>query len=81
MQKDILSFDSMLSFLEARGPSPDPNNPGQLLPAHAAAVSLSAHDYGEVILELDEMCRQLGSRCSPETQATVAQGKALLNLK
>lgn len=60
-QTEDLNFDEFLDFLEAQ-----PELPGKF--AHGAAVCMSAADFNEMKTELEQACRELGKRCSLQTQ-------------
>lgn len=55
------TFDEFISWLE---PESDANGN----PVRAAAVCVSSEDYKKAKIELETMCRMLGSRCKYEVQ-------------
>lgn len=63
-QTEDMTEDEFLDFLEAMPERPDPNHPGKTLPAHAAAIVMSADDWNEMKTELEQACRELGSHCN-----------------
>lgn len=67
----FMTFDEYIEFLEARDERPDPANPGQTLPAKAAAISMSAEDFKEFKTEHEVMCRMLGKKCKYQFTDTV----------
>jgi len=71
-----LDFNHAIEFLEARPERPDPDHPGQTLPAKGAAICLPSADYATVATELELACRLLGKQCTYETQKLIAGIKA-----
>src|SRR5437660_1361619 len=65
-ETDNLTFDQFIDFLEAQGERPDPVNPKKTLPERGAAICMSSEHFGQMKTAMEEMCRQLGSRCSYE---------------
>lgn len=61
-------MDQFLDFLEAQDARPDPNDPSNILPAHGAALCMSAADWTQMKMELEEACRELGDHCTVEMQ-------------
>lgn len=59
-----LTLAEVLDILEARPERPDPQHPGLVLPAHPSGVFESAEDYASDSSELQQACRDLGTRCS-----------------
>lgn len=57
-----LTEDQFLTFLEAS-------------PTKAAAICMSAQDFGTLKTELELACRELGSSCSYQTQAVIKKMK------
>ncbi len=77
-----LTFDQLIDMLEAQPERPDPDHPGQVLPAHGAAIIQSSEDWGKNKTALEEACRELGARCSYEVkQAIVNLNRATEKLR
>lgn len=90
----LLTFNELIDFIEAQPertcvPVPgfpvcaDDQSQGVpvKMPARGAAFILSASDFGQIALELQEGCRMLGKRCSFQMQLLVEklnQAKTLL---
>lgn len=53
-----------MDILLAQPERPDPDNPGQTLPAHGAAIFMSAADFTAFKTEHETMCRELGKSCT-----------------
>lgn len=60
---NLMDFNHSIDFLQAEPSRPDPDHPGQTLPAHGAAISMSAEDFNGFKTEHEEMCRELGKKC------------------
>lgn len=71
-----LSMDEFLDFLEAEPERPDPNNPSQTLPAHGAALCMSPADWNLMKTELEQACREMGTRCTLAVQKLIVQLKS-----
>ena len=70
-QTEDLSMDDFLNFLEAEPEKPDPNDASKTIPAHAAAICMSAEDWNTMKTELELACRQMGSHCSYATKLLI----------
>lgn len=71
-ETEDLTMDEFIDFLEAKGERPDPKDPSKTIPAKAAAICMSAEDWKIMKTELEEACREMGSRCSLETKKAIA---------
>lgn len=74
-----MDLQHSLDWLQPQNQRPDPDNIGQTLPAHGAALCRSANDYLEAKNELEEACRILGKRCTLEMQKTIDHMKQMLD--
>lgn len=63
-----MTFDDYIDFLVPKPERPDPDRPGHTLPARAGAMCQSADDWNENMKALEQACRMLGSKCSPEAK-------------
>jgi hypothetical protein len=70
-----LTLEETIEFLEPQLERHDPDHPGKTLPARAGAVCQSAEDESKIKTALEQACRELGRRCSPEIRS------ALLNME
>lgn len=61
-----LDFDQFLNFLEAAPATAQ-------TPAKAAAVCMSAQDWGQMKSELEQACRELGATCSYSIKSFLAK--------
>jgi hypothetical protein len=59
----ILDESHCTDILLAEDVRPDPDNPGQTLPAHGAAIFMSADTFNAFKAEHEVMCRELGKTC------------------
>lgn len=66
----VLDYDHSIDMIEARPERPDPDNPGQTLPAHGGSVIQTSSDYSKIKTTLDEACRALGNDCTEEMKQT-----------
>lgn len=77
---NTLTFDEFIDMINAqaaRNCAPVPgfnicadNQTGTAasLPARGAAIVISSDDFGNILTELETMCRMLGAQCSYQTQ-------------
>lgn len=61
-----MPFEMLIEYLEPQTERPDPEHPGQTLPARGGAICQTAEDYGKIKTVLEQACRELGSKCSYE---------------
>lgn len=59
-----LTFEQALDFLEAQPERPDPERPGEMLPARGGAICMSADDWNRMKTELEKACKKL--KCKRE---------------
>lgn len=71
-EKEVLSFDQWIDFLEAQEAT-------QNSPAKGAAVCMSSIDWGAMKTELEIACRMLGKRCTYELKAHILSMKRAID--
>lgn len=72
-----MTLDQFLDFLEPKAERPDPNDPSATIPGRAGAICQSAEDWGRIKTTLEQACRELGSKCSYELKAVIANMEVL----
>lgn len=65
-EQSDLTLDQFIEFLEPEPTRPDPDHPGQALPARAGAVCQSAEDFEKQKVALEQACKKLAGGCSYE---------------
>lgn len=65
------SPEQMIEFLEPQPARPDPENPGEMLPARAGAVCRSDEDFTAQKTALEQACAALGKKCSTEIKSAL----------
>lgn len=68
-----LTLDEYLDFLQPQPERPDPDHPGQNLPARSGALCQSSADWSLTKSDLEQACRALGPRCSYAVKAALAR--------
>lgn len=66
-----MTLDQFIEFLEPQPERPDPDHPGQTLPARGGAICQSTDDFTREKTALEKACRELGSACSMEMRAAI----------
>ncbi len=64
-----MDFYQMVDFLEPQKERPDPDHPGQKLPARAGAIIISDEDYTAKKEAFEQACVELKNRCTPQMKA------------
>lgn len=67
-----MNFQQMVNFLEPQDERPDPDHPGQTLPARAGAIIISDIDFTDLKTALEQACVELKDRCTPTMQEALA---------
>jgi hypothetical protein len=67
-----MTVDEWFDFIEPADERPNPDKPGEMLPARAGAVCQSTADYGAQKTTLEQACRVLGRNCTYELKAAIA---------
>jgi len=65
-ETEELSLKEFINFLEPQVEKPDPDNPGEMIPARGPALCQSTEDYTKIKIALEQACKKLGSGCSKE---------------
>lgn len=68
-----LDFSAMVEFLEPQPERPDPNHPGQRLPARAGAVCEPDDDFTDLKTALEQACVELKDRCTTQIKTALAK--------
>lgn len=71
-----LNLAQTIDFLQAQSERPDPDHPGAIFPARGAAICQSSSDYQKITTVLEQMCTELGNRCSYEAKQAILAAKA-----
>lgn len=71
-----LTFPQMIDFLEPQAERPDPNHPGQKLPARAGAVCEPDLDFTDLKTALEQACTELKDRCTTAIKDALAKASA-----
>jgi len=66
-----LDVDALIEMLEPQPERPDPENPGETLPARAGALIIPMDDYVAGKNAGEKACRMLGKRCKPEFKSAL----------
>ncbi len=69
--KEEMTFTEFMDFLEAQDAKPNPKDPSKMIPPHGAALCQSSEDYTKQKTALEQACRLLGNRCTPEIKKTL----------
>jgi len=74
-----LDIDEFIQFLEPQPERPDPDHPGQMLPARGGAMCQSADDWGKQKTALEQACKELGDRCTYEIRTMIRMIEAKID--
>lgn len=74
-----MNLDQFIQFLEPQPERPDPDHPGQTLPARGGAMCQSSSDWGAQKTALEKACKELGSRCTYEIKKMIADIEAKID--
>lgn len=65
-----LTLDQWLEFLEPQLEKIDVN--GVVTPARGSAMCMSSDDFSKLKTAMEQLCRKVGSACSPEQKKTIS---------
>ena len=68
-----MDFEAFVEWLEPQNTRPDPDRPGEMLPARAGAVCRSDEDFTAQKIAIEQACAILKKRCTPEMRDAIRQ--------